>query len=168
MDRGGGDQPAAVAFAVALTSIGLVNLAHYGRFAINEIKDRDFVAAMGALQRASYHESQPYLPVAKAADSASTSTVPPSPSCRPSSTPRIDRRPGTSPAGTRCYTDTSVETSRLAGSLWALREGVHRVGAHRDPHTAAAFFRAIADEVDAACAQGELRWATPCRSSCRT
>ena len=146
----------AVAFTAVLGTIASLNLAYYGRFIINEIKDANFVSAMSALQRASYPDFQPYVPVPKAARLRLYDQSPTFARLRSF----LDPPNAPSPWNYACqYAFYKGICGDIAGGwfIWALRDGANRIGAHKDAATAAAFYRAIANEIETACSNGRLR-----------
>ena len=148
---------AALAMAAVLATISYMNLTHYGRFVINELKDANFVGAMSAIQRASAPDFRPYVPAPQATRLRLYEESPTFARLRSFLDP-----PGGAPppwnyaCGHPFYRGLCGDIA-AGWFLWALRDGANRIGAHKDAHTAAAFYRSIADEIEAACARGRLR-----------
>jgi hypothetical protein len=122
------------------------NYAAYGVFILNEIKDGDFQAAMTALQRGSYSYRQPYLPVPRPARAKLYEVSPSFGRLKP----YLETGPQWIEAGCPWYPNACGD---IAGGwfVWALRDAAGRAGMVRTAVEARAFYRAIAEEVDAAC-----------------
>lgn len=157
--------PAAKAFALALALVigfGLVNWAVYGRFVVNEIKDKDFQSALTALQDASAPFHQEGIPVPAAARARIYAVSPAFASLKE---PVLDgpRQADATQYGCR-------ENPKMCGDFgggwffWNLRGSAASKGHHANPDKAAAFYAQMAKEVRAACADGRLKcqhWMVP-------
>ena len=145
----------AAAIAVTLVvAVGLVNRLAYGRFVVNEITDAPFRHALEALERASYPDWRPYVPVPENARMRIYAQSPTFNRLKlwlEHTGHDLDWR-------TSSCDVLPLSCGDLGGGwfLWAFRDAAARVGQHRDPNTAAAFYEAIGQEVDGACAQGRL------------
>ena len=145
----------AVALAAALVVVfGLVNAAVYGRFVVNEVKDKAFQSALSALQEAAAPYHRDMVPVPHAARAA---IYPVSPAFASLRTPVLD---GERTAGWTAHGCTL--DSRICGDFgggwffWAVREAAAARGEHSDPARAAVFYRRIASEVEKGCHDGRL------------
>jgi len=144
-----------VASAMAVVAaVGLINLHYYGRYVINEVKDSDFQAAIGSLQRAAYPDQQPYLPVPKAARLRIYQYSPSFAKLKFF----LDPDGAPSPWNYGCTSGYPVPCDDIAAGwfVWAVRDAASRIGAHHDPTTAAHFYRQLSNQVDDACSAGKL------------
>ena len=154
-----------LAASIAMTlvlGVGIANRLAYGRFVVNEITDAPFRHALEALERASYPDWRAYVPVPEAARMRIYAQ-----------SPTFDRlKPWLEHVGRDIDWRTSScdvlpqSCGDFGGGwfLWAFRDAAARIGQHRDPNMAAAFYEAISQEVNGACAQGRLicaRWMIP-------
>jgi hypothetical protein len=147
----------AVALASAMAAVavvGLINLQHYGRYVLNEVKDSDFQAALASLQRAAYPDQQPYVPVPKAARLRIYQYSPSFAKLKSF----LDPDNAQSPWNFGCASGYPVPCDEIAGGwfVWAIRDAAGRIGAHSDPTTAAHFYRQLSNEVEDACSTGKL------------
>lgn len=144
---------AAAGFLVVTGAFRLGNLVHYGRWVGVEIHDRDFRRALAALQSVQAGDPIPFVPVTRAAREAIYGVSPSFAAIRA----HLD--PATGPvwqAGCDFYPETCGE---IAGGwfLWALRAASAQAGFHASATDAAAHYRRVAGEVEAACDRGALR-----------
>jgi hypothetical protein len=157
--------PAAIAFAVAcalVVGFGLVNWAVYGRFTVNEIKDKTFQGALTALQDASAPFHQEGIPVPAAARARIYAVSPAFASLKE---PVLDgpRQADSTQYGCR-------ENPKMCGDFgggwffWILRGTAAAQGHHASASEAAVFYTRLTKEVRTACADGRLkcqRWWIP-------
>ena len=149
------------AAAAVVGSIGLVNLAAYGRFTLTEMNSGPFEAALVALEKASYPDWAPYLPVSAAARAR---IYPQSPTFARLK-PLLDPADGRSTWAGECD-QVPVDCNEIAGGwfAWALKKSAAQAGFSANAAATAAFFRSVDDEVSQACAAGQLacaRWVPP-------
>jgi hypothetical protein len=144
---------AALTFAIALSAVGVFNFSRYGEFTTNEVKGRDFQAAMVALQKASYPDWRPFVPVPQETRWRLYEISPTFRQLRPHLDP---------PEGSWGHTATCRNMPKLCGDiaggwfLWVLRDAAAQVGAHANASSAARFYRQLAGEVEGACADKRL------------
>jgi len=140
-----------VAFNVAVMT---ANLVAYGSFIAVDFKEKNFQAALNALQSVEVGERIPHVPVSLAAREKIAEV---SPTFRP-----IEKllSPGGALStwqdhGCAVYPETCGE---IAGGwfMWGVRDAVDAVGGYESPAKASETFRAIADEVESACRDGRL------------
>ena len=145
---------AAAGFAAILLTIALLNLHYYGGFITLEVTGSDFQSAMVALQRASYPDVRPYVPVPKAARLRIYKESPTFARLQSF----LDPAAGPSPWSYGCEMGIASTCGDILGGhfLWALRDGASRLGEHSDPKRAAAFYRSIGAEVKQACTEHRL------------
>jgi hypothetical protein len=148
--------PTGIAFGTAvavLLMVASLNALKYRVFTLNEIKHRDFQAALTAMQRAAYPHWRPYIPVPREARLALYEVSP---------TFNLLRNGLEHPVGNWGYKQTCERLPKVCGDIaagwfmWVLRGAAAETGAHASGRTAVAFYRRIADEVEAACASGRL------------
>lgn len=152
-----------VGIAVALVvAFGLVNWAVYGRFVVNEIKDRAFQNAVSALQDAAapYHREGVPVPAAARAQIYAVS-----PAFASLKEPILD-----GPLQAEATQWGCAENPKFCGDFgggwffWNVRMSAAMKGWHQTPTKAAEFYSTIAREVRRACADGRLRcehWPVP-------
>lgn len=141
-----------VGFAIPFLAFFLANLLHYGAWVGVEVKQADFLRAMAALKSVRVGADIPRVPVTRAARARLYEVSPAFAALRPV----LD--PPTGPAfqsGCRYYPETCGE---IAGGwfLWAVRQAAHRAGRASSPAAAADYYRQLAEEIEAACADGRL------------
>jgi hypothetical protein len=157
--------PAGLAWATAATlvvGVGLINWAAYGRFEVNEIKDRHFQAALSALQDASAPFHREGVPVPAAARARIYAASPAFASLKQ---PILD-----GPLQAEATQWGCQQNPRYCGDfaggwfVWNLRQSAALQGWHASPAKAAASYDQLAREVRQACADGRLacgRWRVP-------
>jgi hypothetical protein len=157
--------PAALAFGVAaalLVGFGLVNRAVYGRFVVNEIKDRAFQGAMSALQDASAPFHREGVPVPAAARARIYAVSPAFASIKE---PILDGPLQADATQWGCKQDPKFCGDFGGGwFMWDLRNAAAAKGWHETPAKAAGFYATLAREVRQACAGGRLEcrhWPVP-------
>ncbi len=130
------------------------NQERYGSWTIGELFDADFVAATSALASVEDGGQKSGVAVTRATREAVYPVSPTFARLRP-----ILERPGywTFNCGMRPNTCGEISNGWFH---WALRAAAHEAGFHDSPRHAARFYRAIADEVEAACADGRLTCTT--------
>ena len=153
---------ALVTALLLIGGVGLVNRLVYGRFVVNETTSAPFQSALSMLQKASYPDWKPHVPVPLA---ARTKLYAQSPSFRRLK-PFLDPDDGSSVwIGSGCDEQPAI-CGELGGGwfLWAFRDAAAKLGVFGNPTSAARFFRQVETEVAQACAQGRLlcaRWMLP-------
>lgn len=145
-----------------VTGVGLVNRLAYGSFVVNEVKSASFQDALTMLEKASYADWKPYLPVPAA---ARAKLYRESPSFRLLQ-PFLDPPGGPSPWMRSGCEELPTACGDIAGGwfLWAFREAVFSAGQAESPRHAADFYRKVGAEVRAACNERRLtcaRWLVP-------
>lgn len=149
-------QPAGMAVAVGaslLLAVATANLIRFGNFTTNEVKGGEFQAAMVALQKAAFHDGQPFVPVPHETRLQVYEVSP---------TFRQLRQYIDPPEGSWGHKATCNSLPKVCGDiaggwfLWVLRDAASRVGVHANASTAARFYQDLANEVNAACGDGRL------------
>lgn len=142
-------------FVVTLGAVLVVsaqNRAEYGEFVVVDLEDPDYRAALGSLLRVEGEREIDYVPLPFDARAALAENV--------------DRYAEIAPGveqwvGTGCASFApACDDLTSAHFEWAVRYGTRLAGHYDSPATAKAFYRALATDVDRACASGQLR----CRS----
>ena len=128
----------------------------YGSFVGVDIKERNFVAALDALQSVQYGPHVDYLPVPRVVRERIYEVSPSFASVKP----LLDPPQGPVWHGCRVYPATCGD---IAGGwfIWALRDAAAQAGHYRTPGEASAFFGRLVSEVNEACRSGQLS----CRGS---
>ena len=139
-------------WGAAMLLVATLNWWHYGMFATNELHTRPVRAAYGALTRVRHPEWIPNIPVPRAVRDADLRG---SPAFRELQPVLEDASSGWLTYGCPLYPHTCGD---LAGGwfFWAFRDAVARNGYHSTAQNAAAYYRRLAIEIDAACASGRL------------
>lgn len=139
-------------WGAALLLVATLNWSHYGVFATNELHTGPLRAAYGALTRVRHPEWAPNLPVPRAVRARIYGV---SPAFRELQPGLEDASSGWLTYGCPTYPHTCGD---LTGGwfFWAFREAVARGGYHSTAQDAAAYYRRLAAEIDAACASGRL------------
>lgn len=147
----------ALSFAGWLALVAGMNQARYGVFLTVETREGAYVDALSALQRVRVGDPVPFVPVPAKVREAVYAASPAFARLRP----RLEE-PGAPwmSNGCRLYPHSCGD---YAGGwfMWALRDAAAATGAHASAPAAGAFYRQLADEVDAACADGRLACAQP-------
>jgi hypothetical protein len=145
----------AVVFAGWTSLVATANLLKYGVFATVETRESGFPDAVAALQRVRVGEAVPYVPVPRDVREAVYGVSPAFARLRPwfEGGGRRWTEPGCGHYPHAC--------GDYAGGwfIWALRDGVASIGGYRSAPAADAFYRQVAAEVQAACADGRLHCA---------
>jgi hypothetical protein len=138
-----------------------INRAKYGVFASVEFKADDFLSAYGSLSRVKPKPWQSHVLVTKETRERIYAVSPAFAQLRPLLEGALGR--GWSNAG---GTRWPSKNSEIGGGwfMWALRDAVARAGYHSSGKKAMAYYRRLADEIDAACADGRLE-CFPARAS---
>ena len=145
-------------FALVQASFMTINRLEYGSFVAVGVKERNFVRALDALQSVQIGK-MPYVPVSNdaiiAIGMAASAFAPLALELIPGG-----RQSGWEKWGCQIYPTTC---DQIAGGwfMWALRDAAADNGYFEMPAVASRIFGDIADEVEAACADGKL----PCRAS---
>lgn len=144
----------AVAFGIGAVflplTVGALNQKIYGRWTVAEIGDSDFVAANSRLLSVTDGGQKSGVGVTKASREAIYAVSPTFATLRP-----IIEAPGYWQFGCDPRPQTCGEIAN-GWWHWALRWGAWQAGYHATPAAAAKFYRAVADEVGAACGDGRL------------
>ncbi|MFO1059753.1 MAG: hypothetical protein U1E53_22640 [Dongiaceae bacterium] len=143
---------AAATAALALAALAGANRLAYGSFAIVDLKDPAFNRALAALERVRVGERVAHVPVPARVREAIYAESPAFAALRP----WFDGLGG-SYLHSSCTTYPATCGDYAGGWFhWALRDAVAWAGHYRTPQDAAAAYRQIAGEVEAACAAGRL------------
>ena len=134
-------------WATAATSLSAVNRRHYGTWSIVEFKQRDFVAAYGALSRVKHAQWRATVPLPGEARARIYAVSPAFATLEADLEGEIGR------AWARSSGDMEM---RGGWFVWAFREAAARAGHHASAATAAVYYRTLAAEVNAACDAGRL------------
>jgi hypothetical protein len=139
----------------------------YGFWGIVEFRDPAFVAAYGALSRVAPHDLDRKIPITRAARERIYEVSPTFASLR------HEMEEGVGAMFMRVTegaTDIAAVTEREIGGGWmifALRDAVGLTGQAPNARSARAFYRRLADEVNAACDDGRLPACLPPRNTLR-
>ena len=144
-------------WGAALLLVATLNWWHYGMFTTNELHTRPLRAAYGALTRVRHPEWIPNVPVPRAVRARIYAVSPAFRELRPV---LEDVNSAWPMFGCPIYPHTCGD---IAGGwfFWAFREAVARNGYHSTAQNAAAYYRRLATEIDAACASGGLECDVP-------
>lgn len=146
----------AVVCAVApLLGVAALNLHHYGWFGTVEYRDPAFNDAYGATVRVRVGPELPNVPVTREAREAMYAVSPVFAQLRPQLEGDLGR---TWAAISASVTGKAPDERQIGGGwwMWALRDAVAASGHARNAGKAHAFYRAMADELNAACDAGRL------------
>lgn len=142
----------ALTFAGFPALIAAANGMKYGRFETVDVKSAPFSDAISSLQRVRVGDVVAHVPVPEKVRLAVYPVSPTFARLRPylEGTGKHWMR-----HGCRVYADTCGD---YAGGwfMWAFRDGANSVGAYESADAAAAFYRAISEEVETACRTGRL------------
>ena len=142
-------------FFGAVTTVCALNLHYYGVFATVEFKAAPFKDAYGALGRVTPLKWRPYIPVQREVRERIYAVSPAFAELRP----YLEGETGEAWAGPgAAMTGIPPEEREIAGGwfMWALRDAVELAGHGRTGADAMAYYRKLADEVNAACDDGRL------------
>ena len=142
--------------------VGLLNKMTYGRFVLVEMGEGNFQRALVALQRVGEPYNRPYLPLPREARQLVYAESPSFAKLKDFLDPP-DHSSRWINAACRPLPSTCGD---IGGGwfLWALRDVLSKSGMYETPEKAAAFYRSIANEVEAACGSGRLKcsaWLPP-------
>ena len=129
-----------------------INKVKYGVFATVEFKAPDFLAAYGALNRVKPKVWQPHVLVTRETRESIYVVSPAFAQLRPFLEGPLGR-------AWHCgILAPNVKEGEIVGGcfMWALREAVARAGHHASGEQAMAYYRQVAQDIDAACAHGKL------------
>lgn len=147
---------------VPVLTVSALNYAHYGWFGTCEFRAAAFRDAYGAMSRVQVGPEIPCVPVTREARVAIARVSPAFAEIQH----QFDRGLARSWASHGSFfTGTPAEEEQIGGGwfMWALREAVSDAGHTADAAKALAFYRRLADEINAACDDGRLP-AGPARS----
>ncbi|WP_456963884.1 hypothetical protein [Luteimonas sp. A649] len=146
----------ALAFGGWMALVATTNLAKYGAFVTVETREGAYADAMSALQRVRVGEPVPYVPVPAKVREAVYAVSPAFARLRPHL--EVPGSPWTR-TGCRLYPHSCGD---YAGGwfMWALRDAVSAIGVYRSAPEAEAYYRQVADEINAACEDRRLHCAT--------
>jgi hypothetical protein len=139
-------------FVVMQVSFRAVNLWAYGKFVGVEVKDRNFERALGAINSIRSGGNTPFVSVTRATRERVYAISPTFASLKGyfDSPSRINWEKFSCDAHLIC------DEIPAGWFIWALRDAVALKGHFTSPTAASAFFKQIADEISAACTQGQL------------
>lgn len=143
---------AAITFLVSIAAFQVKNRIVYGSFVGVDFREGDFVSAVAALQSVRSEPPRPYLPVSRGNRERIYAVSPAFATLRE----HLD-----SPEGSPWQYGCGLwkwTCGDIGGGwfLWALRDAAAAQGHYRSPSAASNFFRAVAAEVEEACASGKL------------
>ncbi|HTL68172.1 MAG TPA: hypothetical protein VL200_10960 [Lacunisphaera sp.] len=145
----------AVLWAAGPLLVAMNNYRHYGVFTTCEFNQRDFKDAMGALMRPRPEHPLSFVPVTREVRMKLYPLCPTFALLRG----ELDGPTGETWAGiTESLTGLPAGRGEIGGGwfMWALRRAVDDTGHVHSGAEAAAFYRKIADEVNAACDSGKV------------
>ncbi|MCC6627676.1 MAG: hypothetical protein IT340_09770 [Chloroflexi bacterium] len=134
--------------------VAAINLGVYGVFAVTEFTTAEWLAAYGAVTRVEPATRRPYVPLAREDRQRLYQVSPAFAELR-----RTLEGPSLAAwEGHSCQAVPSA-CGEVAGGwfMWALRDAVAGAGHYRSAPAALAYYRRLADEVNAACDAGSLR-----------
>lgn len=146
----------ALACAVApLLVVSALNYRHYGWFGTVEFRAPEFNDAYGAMVRVKVGPDLPRVPVTRAAREAMYAVSPTFAQLAPHLEGAVGR--GWATASTE-ITGKPADELEIGGGwmMWALRDATAAAGHHRSAGDAMKFYRAMADEINAAANDGRL------------
>ena len=146
-----------LSFAAWLAAVAAANQASYGVFLTVETREGAYADALSALQRVRVGDPVPFVPVPAKVREAVYAASPAFARLRP----RLEEPDSPWKSnGCRLYPHSCGDH---AGGwfMWALRDAAAAAGAHASAPAAEAFYRQLADEVDAACADDRLDCVRP-------
>ncbi len=146
---------ALAAAAVPVLTVSALNARHYGWFGTVEFRAAAFKDAYGALTRVRVGEPVPSTPVTRAAREAIYPVSPAFATLRPHLEGAIGRGWAEASGGA---TGRPPDEREIGGGwmMWALRDAVAAAGHADNAEEALAFYRRLADEINAACDDGRL------------
>lgn len=153
---------AAVCALLPVLIVSALNYRYYRWFGTVEFRATEFKDAYGAMARVQAGPGLPFVPVTREAREAMYAVSPAFARLRP----HLEGEIGLGWAGVSAsVTQLPPEQRQIGGGwmMWALRDAVAAAGQARSAGGAMAFYRTMADEINAACADGRLR-AGPRRS----
>jgi hypothetical protein len=129
------------------------NLWAYGKFVGVDVKEANYVRALGVIDSVRSGGNKPFIPVTKSARERIYAVSPTFASLRD----YFDgpRELGWVTITCQFYPESCGEIA-AGWFLWALREAASQRGYYASPAKASAFFGKLADEISAACARSEL------------
>jgi hypothetical protein len=142
-------------FLIWVVSLGIVagiNKVYYGAFITVETKSRSFLSAYGALLRVKHVNWHPYMPVPKETRERIYKVSPAFAELRPYLEGNIGRV--WIPIG--CKVLSVCDDISGGWFMWAFREAVAAAGYHTTAVSARDYYYRIANEINAACTQGNL------------
>lgn len=140
----------------ASAAVAAVNLSRYGVFTSNEMFDSGFSAAWRALQRIRQDPARPFVSVPSEARRKAYAVSPTLRRLEPLIEDQL--RPSWTVAS--CEAVSVCDDYADGWFPYLLRDAAAAAGEHADARRAEAMYRAVADEIGAACGDGRL----PCRS----
>jgi hypothetical protein len=153
----------ALALGVALcgvTAIGTQTMRAYGIADIVEFKQKEFLSAYGALSRVEPESWKPYVPVSRATLHKIYAVSPAAAALKPF----LDGQnvQPTIQFGCQLYKVSPCDGEfRAAWFMWMLREGASAAGQYENARAARRYYRLLAREINAACADGRLTCGPP-------
>lgn len=154
-----------LAAAIPVLGVSLQNYRHYGWFGTVEFRAAEFKDAYGALARIRAAPARTGIPVSREAREAAYGASPAFAELRP----HLEGPIGLGWAeASAAWTGLPAGERQIGGGwfMWALRDAVAAAGHARSARTALAYYRRVADEVNAACDERRLP-AGPARSGFR-
>lgn len=153
----GGATGALLAFAIAgstpILTVSALNKAYYDWFGTVEFREEGFKDAYGALMRIKVPNEIPMVYISREARELAYPHSPTLALLRDRIEGRLGRDWSRASASVTHLPEESLE---IGGGwfMWMMRQGVAELGYYKDARQSAAFYRAIADEVNAACDAG--------------
>jgi len=124
-----------------------INMAHYGVPAVNEITTDQFKAAYGGLLRIKSNEERQFIPVVRDVRKKAYAASP---------TFREVENHLDGPIGLGWQNLSGNTDIPAAFFIWAFRDSVAAAGYHESGSKALEFYQKMGDEIDGACASGQL------------
>jgi len=143
------------AFVLVLVLFATINFFIYGMFIGVDFKERNFQAALSAMESVQIAKPIPYVNVPRAARAQIYAISPHFAELRP----YLDPNPGPSPweAGDCLHRPTACGDIGNGFFIWAVRDAAAKVGVYKSPKDASRFYKAISKEIRSACTKRQLR-----------
>lgn len=141
-----------VIWVIAIGTVAGINKAYYGVFSTVEFKSHDFLAAHGALLRVKHAHWQPYIPVPKETRERIYKVSPAFAELRPF----LEGDLGKGWSQNSCRELSVCDDIGGGWFMWAFRDAVAGAGHYASGAPAVNYYRRLASEINAACADRKL------------
>jgi hypothetical protein len=137
---------------IAIGAVAGINKVQYGLFTTSEFKSHDFLAAYGALLRVKHSHWQPYYPLPKETRERIYKISP----AFAELAPVLEGNVGATWASISCQDASLCDDIGGGWFVWALRDAVAAAGHYTSAASAAKYYRQLATEINAACADRQI------------